>query len=152
MNQYGGQKGGALDTASMAEHLIIVYNINRSGDNEYLKLSSHGIDEIIDGLQENDEELLHEGGFEEEWEWRDEIKTLYSKGYDDRVESDPEFVKTLQSDPIKSLIGSSLFPEGIERTFMNHWYAFKALSSHGTMDELFKMDNDGYLQDIGFQG
>ena len=145
-------EGGAWHSPTMAKHLIIVYNINGSGDNEYLKLSSDNIDDILDELQENNEELLHEGGFEEEREQRDEIKELYSRNYDDKVESDPKFKKIFKFRPIKSLSkkypsGSSLFPEGIKKTFMNHWFAFKSFGL--TMNKLSTMDNDGYLQDIG---
>ena len=148
----GDQKGGAWHSPTMAKHLLTKYNINGSGDNEYLKLSSDDIDDILDELQLNDEDQVHEGGFEEEREQRDEIKELYSRSYDDKVESDPEFKKIFKFRPIKSLTkkypsGGRLFPEGIKKTFMNHWFAFKAFGL--TMNKLSTMDNDGYLQDVG---
>ena len=141
-----GQKGGAWDLPKMAKDLITK---NGAGDNEYLKLSPYDIDDILDDLQEDGEVPLHGGAFEEEREQRDEIKELYSRAYDDKVESDPEFKKILEFGPIKSLTkkypsGSRLFPEGIKKTFMNHWFAFKV--SGLTMD---KLSDDGYLQGIG---
>jgi hypothetical protein len=144
----GCQKGGAWDSLTIAEDLILKYHINGTD----VKLSPGDINDILDDLQEDGELPLHEGEFEEEREQRDEIKELYSHSYDDMVKSDPEFKKISESEPINTLFtkypsGSSLFPKGIKKTFMNHWFSFKAFGL--TMDALFNMDSNGYLQGIG---